>query len=216
VRVAKVVGLALDPNTGAAGRYDANMVVFPDADAAPSAFVSAFVRFANGADHDEMIDTLDVLYPLGVIDESLPAPPSRVVRILELRNLPWLMAGFLAAVALIALAHALIVLRQQHRHDFGTLRAIGFTPTQAAASVFAASLAVVLIATVIGMSLGVVGGLAGSRALLTRLNLVERTSLPVRGLVLIAIAAGATAVATAIGPALRAARSRSGEGVRRE
>jgi hypothetical protein len=139
-------------------------------------------------------------------DIVLPRPPAEVERLREVEHLPWLLAGFLAALATIAVLHTVVTTVRRRYHDLGVLRALGFTARQlrAVITVQAASLAL------IGGLLGVVVGLAVGRQVwrlqVSSLALPYSPSVPVLGLLAVPLVTLALAQTAAMGPRRSAAR----------
>jgi hypothetical protein len=92
---------------------------------------------------------------------ELPAAPIRhaeVQQLIELDRLPWVLAGFLVAIALLAVGHLIVLSVRRRAHDFAVLRALGCTPRQVDRIVAWQATMLAVVGTVIGAPLGVLLG----------------------------------------------------------
>jgi predicted lysophospholipase L1 biosynthesis ABC-type transport system permease subunit len=92
---------------------------------------------------------------------ELPAKPIRhaeVQQLVELDRLPWVLAAFLVAIALLAVGHLIVLSVRRRAHDFAVLRALGCTPRQVDRIVAWQATMLAVVGTVIGAPLGIVLG----------------------------------------------------------
>ncbi len=112
------------------------------------------VNFREGASEaaKEHVATVSVTPP------SVLSPPPSVVALDRLTAAPFALAAILAVLSLVALVHALVVGVRHRRRDLAVLRALGADRRQLAATVFWQASCVAVLATLIGLPLGVLGG----------------------------------------------------------
>jgi putative ABC transport system permease protein len=206
----RVVGIGIGPDLN--GETLGSAALFSPAGLAASAVSGAFrealVTVKGDEDRDAVIGELAARWE--VTPHRLPAA---VHDISELGSLPGILGTFLAALAAVALAHALVVTGRQRASDLAVLRAIGATPRQAGMAVVTMAVATVVFGLVFGFPLG------WALARLLWGELAE--SIGVQGDVLLSIravvaltAALIVAVLLAILPARRAARAQPAQVLR--
>jgi hypothetical protein len=201
----RVVGYGLEP-TANGEELGTSMLMTPSTLSAVSAdntFREAALRVSPSADPGAVIADYS-RYEIAV-----RAQPTEVRNVGELGDLPQILGGLLAALALVALGHSLIVATRQRAHDLAVMRALGATPRQAGLAVVTMALTTAVVGVVAGVPLGYLVGrlLWGSVA----------ESIAVRGDVVfpatVAIAVAAIVVAAAalaLVPARRASRVQPG------
>ncbi len=81
-------------------------------------------------------------------------PPKERSELSELTTMPLLLAGFLAVLAIGAVAHTLASTARRRRHDIAMLRALGMRPRDSSAIVFVQAGAIALVGLAIGLPLG--------------------------------------------------------------
>lgn len=89
---------------------------------------------------------------------SAPTPPSEVKNLQLVESAPWVLAAFLAALATVALAHALMVCVRAGRRDLAVLRTLGFVRRQVHATIRWQASATTAIGLVMGVPIGVAAG----------------------------------------------------------
>ena len=89
---------------------------------------------------------------------SQPIRPAEVDRLTQLNRLPWILAGFLAILALIAVGHAIVTNTRRRRRDFALLETLGLRTRQIRATVAMQATTLGVIGLVLGIPLGVVVG----------------------------------------------------------
>jgi len=122
---------------------------------------------------------------------TVPTPQSDISNLVLISNSPWLIALLVAALVTAALGHALIGLVRRGQRDAGVLCALGFTFSQVASAVCWHTTGLIMLATVIGLPLGVIAGRWGWAALARSIGL---TSAPVVPLLAPLLAAGAALI----------------------
>lgn len=169
------------------------------ASAATGRFREALVRVAAGHDLDA------VLGDYAAFELVVRSAPHEVRDVSELGSLPMLLGLFLAALAAIALMHALVVTGASRAGDLAVLRALGGTPRQSGLTIVAMALT--------SAAVGLLGGLPLGVALARLLWGEVARSIGVRAdlavpwtLVLVVAGAAVVAGVLALVPALRAAR----------
>jgi ABC-type lipoprotein release transport system permease subunit len=150
------------------------------------------------------------------IDSGPPFVPPRVTNMQTVGALPWLMAGFLAVLALTAVGHALALSVRSRRQDLAVLRAIGAVRVQVAAAVWSQATLTVLAGSIVGLPIGVAVGRQSWALVADGLGVVDS---PVLAWALLGgtVALGlAVANLVATGPAFVAARLRPAVALRSE
>ncbi len=145
-----------------------------------------------------------------------PNPPGRLVHLDDIRGLFVALAGFFTLLGLAGLLHALTTSTRRHRTQFATLRSLGFVRRQVVWAVVVFVLAIVGVAAVIGVPLGIVVGRLAWSAAVDDLGIVVTSSVPMATVALVVAVAVGVGLLLAAGPAWRAARRRPVEMLRVE
>ncbi|HUS42581.1 MAG TPA: FtsX-like permease family protein [Ilumatobacteraceae bacterium] len=119
-------------------------------------FHFGFVSTPPEADPQAVVDRLgrrDIELAQGPI-----FPPKERAELNELRTMPLYLAGFLAILAVGAVAHTLASTARRRRHDVAMLRALGMRPRDTAAIVFVQAIAIGAVGLAIGLPLGLAVG----------------------------------------------------------
>jgi ABC-type lipoprotein release transport system permease subunit len=132
--------------------------------------------------------------------------PSELVNLDRVQTLPWALAAFLAVVAVLAVAHAVVSTVRRRRRDLAILRTLGFVDRQLSALVRWEGSTFALIGLVIGVPLGVVTGRMVWQLVAERMGIDPAATIPLAVLVAIAVATVGAALAAAAIPARRARR----------
>jgi ABC-type lipoprotein release transport system permease subunit len=210
----RVVGRAVYPELG--NSHDlANAGSITDGglarlDAEPVLSFALFRATPGGA------DALVSEYRSEGIDGGTPLFPSRVKNLREVGSLPWLMAGFLAMLALTAVGHALVLSVRARRQELAVLRAIGAVRGQVASAVWSQATITVLAGSVVGLPLGVAIGRQTWALIADGLGVVDSSVFAwlILGAVVVGVVGVVNVVAT--GPAMIAARLRPAVALRSE
>jgi ABC-type lipoprotein release transport system permease subunit len=145
-----------------------------------------------------------------------PAESADVHNLVKVRELPIYLAGFLALLALGAVAHALFTAVRQRARDLAVLQALGLTARQAASSVSWQATVTGSLAAAIGIPLGALLGRRVWRAISDELSFVYVGPLPAQLLVLSAPVCLALCMLLAVHPARGTAKRPITEALREE
>jgi ABC-type lipoprotein release transport system permease subunit len=162
---------------------------------------------AAGADPDSA-DTSELF--------NLPAAPSSLQEVEQVRTLPLFLAGFLALLAVGAVGHALATAVRRRRHDVAVLRAVGMTRMQSRGVVVTQATVLALVGLAAGVPLGVALGRTVWRYVADTTPLFYIAPVALLALVLIAPAALLAANLLAVWPGRLLARLRIGHTLRAE
>jgi hypothetical protein len=151
-----------------------------------------------------------------VLSNSEGLKPAVVTNLGQIERLPRLFAAFVGLIALISLGHAVALTTRLRRRELATLRAIGATLRTGVAIISFQSLAILLIAVVVGIPIGLAAGRTTWAPIARRAHLIFAPSVGFGWLMLLCgLAAAGAALATVV-PAFRAARLRPAEALRTE
>ena len=114
----------------------------------------------SGTSTDELLAALEPLDGdiITLSAYSLPQTPSEVVNASSLRPLPWALATFLVLLGVSAIAHAVHATLRRRRHDLAVLRAMGFRPADVRAAIRWQATCIAVVALIIGVPIGLIGG----------------------------------------------------------
>jgi putative ABC transport system permease protein len=205
----KVVGRAVFPEFGDAGQLGTGGFVTLGAldRLLPSAPRNVFfIKFRKGVDLDAQRTRIsNALEPLPHRIEGWPTDLQNIERV---SALPELFSGILAGLAVVLLLHTLVTSIRRRRRELAVLEAIGFVHWQVRASIVMHAVALVFVAMVIGIPVGVVAGRLIWKSFAYELGIVSLPVIPF-GLMIAAIAAAVVlAAVVALAPAFWATRSR--------
>lgn len=175
-------------------------------------FQKLLIRWRPGVDHKAALARLG-----GIAEEpSLPQPGAEVARLAEVEHFPQILAGFLVAVSLIAVAHGLAATVRKRGHDLAVLGALGFTPGQRRGVVAWQAVVLAGVGVVLGLPLGIVAGRSAWAAMAGDLGVATDAAVPAA--VIAAAAAGAVVLFAllAVWSGRSAARLRPAEILRTE
>jgi hypothetical protein len=150
------------------------------------------------------------------IAPDLPEPPMEIENLRRVESLPFVLAGFLALLGTVAVAHALLVGVRRRARDFATLRALGFRPRDVGLTIAWQSVVLGAVASVVGVPAGVLIGRLAWRAVAERTGVLVVHRVSVLALLVIVPIAMLVAVGAALFPARRASRLRPAEILRSE
>ncbi|TDD71948.1 ABC transporter permease [Jiangella aurantiaca] len=143
-------------------------------------------------------------------------PPSPVAELASIRELPVILAAFLAVLALGAVGHALATAVRRRRHEMAVLRAVGMTRPQSRAVVATQASVLALAGLVAGVPLGVALGRVVWRYVAETTPLFYVPPVAATALALVVPAALVAANLLAAWPSHRAASMRVGSVLRAE
>ena len=119
-------------------------------------FTTFAVTLAKDADRSAAMTRMKALNR-GDAPGAARTPPE-VDQLQQLDRLPLVLAGFLLVVALLALAHVLVLTVRRRRPDLAVLRTIGLTPAQAARTVAWQAATLAVCGVIVGVPVGLVLG----------------------------------------------------------
>ena len=137
-----------------------------------------------------------------------PQLPVEVERLRQIDRLPTILAGFLAALGVFAIGHALVTSVRRRRRDFAVLKTLGFDRRQVRATVAWQATTLATVGLVLGVPLGVVVGRLVWGRVADGLGISTTGAVPVIALMLLVPAAVVLANLIAALPARAAARTR--------
>jgi FtsX-like permease family len=172
------------------------------------------VRFRPGVDQAAAIRRLERIGgPLSRIRsvegiEALPVQrPAEIVNYRTMGTTPLVLAGMLAAGAVVALALTLAASARRRSRDLALLKTLGFVRRQVVAVVIWQASVPVAIGTVVGVPLGIAAGRFLWARFASELYVVPQPAISIVTVTVVAISALALAILTAIVPGWRAART---------
>jgi hypothetical protein len=217
----RVVGTVVLPPQNDAGRFGVGAMLTHDGfltliptGVSPPPPTEAVFRFRSGVDRTRALT--DVRRTLGVqwaVYE--PTPPTDLVNFGHVQNLPVVLAGLLALLAIATLAHTLASSVFRRARNLAVLKTLGFVRAQIWRAVIWQSTTMAGIAMVVGVPLGVVSGRVLWDVFASQLGTRPEAVTPLTVLVVVP-AAMVVATLVAAPPALLAARTRPAQVLRAE
>ncbi len=211
-----VVGRAVLPQFDRSGGTSALMSTDVLTEVAPDAENSLVLRYRPGVDVDALEAYLGDAYGLSFPTYARPHPPGRLTHLDELRGLLIALAAFFAVLGVGGLAHALVVSSRRNRGHFATLRAVGLRRAQVVRSVLTCSLAIVGVAVLIGVPVGVAVGRGSWLLAVEGLGILDTPSVSATDVALVAALSLTVALAVGLLPAWRAGSRRPAQVLRSE
>jgi putative ABC transport system permease protein len=204
-RTLRITGIAVIPGMeGATGVGEGGLVTLDGLhQLAPDAVATvATIRFRPDAPDDAAEGlSSDLGIPLGPPDR-----PDVIANVARVRTIPYVIAAILGALALLNLAHQLIVSTQRRRRDLAVLQALGADRGWVSSVVhWQATLFTVAVVS-ISAPLGIVGGRVVYRAFVDRIGALDAVALPLAALAIAVVALVALANLVAAPNAHRACR----------
>lgn len=176
-----------------------------------------FIRFRPGVDPTRAIPALTA--KLGGIEKviiTVPAQPSDVANFGQVENLPQVLAGLLAALAAATVAYLMVSAVRRRRRELAVLKTLGFVPAQISAAVAWQATTIAVVAMVVGVPVGIIGGRAVWSAVAQQMGVVVSTQVPWLLLALLIPIVIVLANVVAAGPAAAAARLSASTALRDE
>jgi ABC-type lipoprotein release transport system permease subunit len=133
-------------------------------------------------------------------------PPGVILNAARVRSVPYVVAGVLAALLVLSVAHHLILLTWRRRREIAVLQALGADGRWVTAVVHWQASLFTLLVVALGAPLGFVGGRVVYRAFVGRMGALETVTLPLGLLVLVAAGLLILANVVAAPSAVRARR----------
>lgn len=181
------------------------------------------VRFRQGINQAAAVGRLDRIgAELSGIRSTLSiqvVPVQRPAEIVNYRTMgaaPLILAGMLAAAAVVALAVTLATAARRRSRDYALLKTLGFTHRQIVAVVIWQASICVALGAVIGIPLGIAVGRFLWDRFATELYVVPEPAISIVMITVVSLSALALAILTAIVPGWRAARTRVAVALRAE
>ncbi|HZJ06440.1 MAG TPA: ABC transporter permease [Nocardioidaceae bacterium] len=106
-------------------------------------------------------------------------PPSVILNVARVREIPGVLAGLLAALAVLTMLHTTIVSVQARRRDLAVLRALGADRRWIARAVRWQATAITVLPFLIGVRLGLIAGRTVFRAFADRIGVVSDPATPI-------------------------------------
>jgi predicted lysophospholipase L1 biosynthesis ABC-type transport system permease subunit len=203
----RVVGLAALPVLDDRSGVDIGAVMSPrrlrSVAPADSLNHDVLVRWAPGVEVARANQRLAQSSDAEVFSARLPSELANLERV---RALPWALAAFLAAVALLAVVYAIASTVRRRRRDLAVLRTLGFVDRQLSALVRWQATTFALVGLVLGIPIGVVAGRLVWHEVASGIG-VDTTAAPaLLPVVLVAVVVIVVALAVAMVPAFYARR----------
>jgi hypothetical protein len=164
------------------------------------------VRLAPGADRAAIAREFRHAAVFG--GEIGPVLPAEIDRVRQIRDLPALLAVFVAVVALTAVGLALVASLRRRGRDLAVLKTLGFSRRQLRAAVAWQASTVAAVALVVGIPMGALVGTYFWRRVADELGVASDPAWPVLALVVVAVVALVAVNVVAAFPARRAAHTR--------
>lgn len=127
----------------------------PAADQDQGAVNVFLVKIAPGVDRRTAEASLQKDFPHTVLT---PYAPAEVENLRRIDGLPSVLAALLGLLALATIAHALVTSVRRRRHDLAILKTLGFVRGQVFATVAWQASTLAVLAGVVGLAAGVIGG----------------------------------------------------------
>ena len=145
-----------------------------------------------------------------------PIPPAEVDRLRQLNRLPWILAGFLAILALIAVGHAIVTNTRRRRRDFALLETLGLRTRQIPATVSMQATTLAIVGLVLGIPLGLVVGRVAWGVIAGQIGVATDAAFPGLALAVLAPLTILAVLAIAYLPARTVSRIRPAAALRSE
>jgi hypothetical protein len=167
----------------------------------------AFVRFRSDVSIARAIPALTArLGGTQKVIVTAPSQPTDVADFGQVKGLPQVLAGLLAILAAATMAYLLMSAVRRRRREFAILKTMGFVPSQISATVAWQATSVAVVATLVGIPLGIIAGRAMWSAIARQIGVAVETQLPWHWIALVVPVAIVLANLLAVGPAAAAGR----------
>jgi ABC-type lipoprotein release transport system permease subunit len=204
----RIVGRAVLPTfAGEAGLGEGAVLTLDGAARVIPDVVSdtVLIRLRPGTDARRFLAEPGVVAPQ--VNPYLPGTPSDLADLERVGGMPSLVAALLGLMAAAAVAHTLITSVRRHRRDLAILKVLGFGRRQVSAVVAWQATVIALVATVVGLPVGMVVGRWLWRLFADRLGVPPEPVTPLVAVIVVAPAAVLLANAVAAVPAWWAGRT---------
>ncbi|MGI9031227.1 MAG: FtsX-like permease family protein, partial [Ilumatobacteraceae bacterium] len=205
-----IINDSFENNPGRGGVVTVEWIEESGQELTPDPFV---VRLRPGADVERMRADLGAVASGGVYGPQLQSAIRNVDRV---SWVPFLLAALVGALAIASLAHALVLSVRRQRGQLAILKSLGFRRGQVRAAVAWHATALVVVAVVVGVPLGVILGRWGWRIVADEVGVASPPVTPLLWLAVIAVGVVVVANLVAAYPAWRAAREPTARALRVE
>ncbi len=161
---------------------------------------TSLIDLAPGVSVGEAADLLPTMFL------SPPRDSPDVLNLVQVRDVPYALAGFLALLAFASMAHALATSGRARRGELAVLRALGLTSGQTVACVACQAAAIGAMALAIGLPVGLLAGTRLWKLIADALSIVDHPPLVTNVLIATVSIVFAALAALAIWPAVAAVR----------
>lgn len=168
-------------------------------------FDSGVVRFAPGTNTTAVVAELR---RASGVDFTGAEKPSDLVNFGRVQQLPFVAAGVLAILGVAVLAHVLATSIRRRRYDLAVLKSLGLGPRQVRAIIAWQATTLAVVALLVGVPLGTLGGRWGWRLITDQLGLTPELVVPWVSLLVVVLGIVVTANLVAALPGWLAARIR--------
>jgi ABC-type lipoprotein release transport system permease subunit len=178
----------------------------------------ALIDVRPGADRNSLLARLqDGLRRGEATPDELPlTKPSDLVNFGRVQRLPLVLAGVLAVLAVLTLAHLLVTAVRRRRRDLAVLKTLGFEGGQVLAAVAWQAATLVAVALLVGLPLGAAAGRWAWRLFASDFGVVPEPTIPFGRILLVVPAALLAASLVALLPARNAAGTEPARALRTE
>jgi predicted lysophospholipase L1 biosynthesis ABC-type transport system permease subunit len=163
------------------------------------------VRFVPGPDGNK---ARAVAVERGGVDVADAPRPFDVDNLWRVRSVPWLLAALLATLTAIVIGHTILSVVRSRRIDFAVVKVFGFTRGQVVAVVAWQATTIVMLASIVGIPLGVAGGGWAWSLVADALGTTPERVVPYAALTILAVVGLVTANVVGAWPGGMAARRR--------
>jgi hypothetical protein len=174
----------------------------------PPAPSDAVVRFAPGSDPGSVVARVAKRFPGLRVGDEFARRPSDLVDFDRVRGMPLILSGVLGLIAVASLTHAVVTAIRRRRRDLAILKTLGFVRPQVRHAVGWQASTLIVIASVIGIPLGIVAGSKLWNVIAEVIGVVPSARVPTVAVALLAPGAVLLANLVAVFPARAAARTK--------
>jgi len=209
----RIVGRAVFPVFGEVGRLGDGVLVSPAAweriagEELDPADTGLLLRLAPGAGVGAVVDDLEAEFETTVFVIS-QGKPTDIVNFGRVEATPYILGAILAALSVATLTHLLASAVRRRRRELAILKTLGFVRGQVRATVAWQATALVVVALLVGVPIGVATGRWMWMRFADELGVVPEPRVPLLAIVVLVPAAVLVANLVAAIPAAVAARTR--------
>lgn len=213
-RALRVVGQGLFPSNENEDPADGAVVPLETFNRLPGTdgFPSLYITVAPGVDEAALLEDLEREFGFA----TGPVAPPVIANLDLVEQAPYLLAAYLAVLAVAVSAHAVLMTIRQRRGELAVLKTLGFARRQVASTVMAQSLTIGVIGTLAGVPAGLAIGRLAWRLVAGGLGFAVDPKNPLGPLAAVGPGALLLVVLIAAGPAWWIARTRPALALRTE